>query len=59
MATICPFRISRPASDQLARNEAFRAVRDNLRRQELGSEAPRFVSFVVRPLFDQGKLTCH
>ncbi|CEL07575.1 hypothetical protein ASPCAL10732 [Aspergillus calidoustus] len=44
MATICPFRISRPASDKLDRNEAFRAIRDNLRRQELGSEAPSFCS---------------
>ncbi|KAL2855319.1 hypothetical protein BJY01DRAFT_257053 [Aspergillus pseudoustus] len=42
MATICPFRISRQASDKLARNEAFRAVRDNLKRQEMGSEAPSF-----------------
>ncbi|KAL2859853.1 uncharacterized protein BJX67DRAFT_376001 [Aspergillus lucknowensis] len=42
MSTICPFRISEPASDKLARNESFRAIRDNLRRQELGSEAPSF-----------------
>ncbi|KAL3466179.1 hypothetical protein BJX64DRAFT_23103 [Aspergillus heterothallicus] len=44
MATICPFRISRQSSDRLARNEAFRAVRDNLRRQEMGSKAPSFCS---------------
>ncbi|KAL6239959.1 hypothetical protein BDW75DRAFT_226687 [Aspergillus navahoensis] len=44
MSTPCPFRISRCASDKLARNEAFRAVRDNLRRQELGSKAPSFCS---------------
>ncbi|KAL4921952.1 Endoribonuclease L-PSP/chorismate mutase-like protein [Aspergillus aurantiobrunneus] len=44
MSTPCPFRISRTASDKLARNEAFRAVRENLRRQELGSEAPCFCS---------------
>lgn len=43
MSTPCPFRISRTASDRLARNEAFRAIRENLRRQELGSEAPRCV----------------
>ncbi|OJI99916.1 hypothetical protein ASPVEDRAFT_51207 [Aspergillus versicolor CBS 583.65] len=42
MSTPCPFRISRAASDRLARNEAFRAIRENLRRQELGSEAPSF-----------------
>ncbi|KAL4765342.1 uncharacterized protein BDW70DRAFT_147047 [Aspergillus foveolatus] len=44
MSTPCPFRISRSASDKLARNEAFRAVRENLRRQELGSKAPSFCS---------------
>ncbi|KAL4748157.1 hypothetical protein BDW72DRAFT_205873 [Aspergillus terricola var. indicus] len=44
MSTPCPFRISRTASDKLARNEAFRAVRENLRRQELGSKAPSFCS---------------
>ncbi|KAL4980753.1 hypothetical protein BDW66DRAFT_156473 [Aspergillus desertorum] len=44
MSTPCPFRISRSASDKLARNEAFRAVRENLRRQELGSIAPSFCS---------------
>ncbi|KAL4992636.1 hypothetical protein BDW68DRAFT_184137 [Aspergillus falconensis] len=44
MSTPCPFRISRCAGDRLARNEAFRAVRENLRRQELGSKAPSFCS---------------
>ncbi|KAL4878653.1 Endoribonuclease L-PSP/chorismate mutase-like protein [Aspergillus karnatakaensis] len=44
MSTTCPFRISRSASDRLARNIAFSAVRENLRRQELGSEAPSFCS---------------
>ncbi|KAL4998312.1 hypothetical protein BDV10DRAFT_194447 [Aspergillus recurvatus] len=44
MSTPCPFRISRSASEKLARNEAFRAVRENLRRQELGSKAPSFCS---------------
>ncbi|KAL4870914.1 hypothetical protein BDV12DRAFT_164900 [Aspergillus spectabilis] len=42
MSITCPFRISRSASDKLARNDAFSAVRENLRRQELGSEAPSF-----------------
>ncbi|KAL4778080.1 Endoribonuclease L-PSP/chorismate mutase-like protein [Aspergillus varians] len=42
MSIPCPFRISRTASDQLARSEAFNAIRENLRRQELGSEAPSF-----------------
>ncbi|KAL4931138.1 uncharacterized protein BDV17DRAFT_280381 [Aspergillus undulatus] len=44
MSIPCPFRISRPASDRLARNEAFRVIRENLRRQELGSQAPSFCS---------------
>ncbi|KAI9371877.1 Endoribonuclease L-PSP/chorismate mutase-like protein [Aspergillus egyptiacus] len=44
MSTICPFRISPAADEKLSRNEAFRAVRDNLRRQELGLEAPCFCS---------------
>ncbi|KAL2834910.1 hypothetical protein BDW59DRAFT_937 [Aspergillus cavernicola] len=44
MSTICPFRISRAADEKLARNEAFRAIRENLRRQEMGSEAPSFCS---------------
>ncbi|KAL4965931.1 uncharacterized protein BDV14DRAFT_189236 [Aspergillus stella-maris] len=44
MSTQCPFRISHAASDRLARNEAFRAIRENLKRQELGSQAPSFCS---------------
>ncbi|KAL4809988.1 hypothetical protein BDV18DRAFT_51412 [Aspergillus unguis] len=44
MTTSCPFRIPRTASEKLARNEAFSMIRDNLRRQELGSEAPSFCS---------------
>ncbi|KAL3482286.1 Endoribonuclease L-PSP/chorismate mutase-like protein [Aspergillus californicus] len=44
MSTLCPFRISRAADEQLARNEPFRLIRENLRRQEMGSEAPTFCS---------------
>jgi hypothetical protein len=56
MSTTCPFRISRSASDKLARNDAFSAVRENLRRQELGSEAPRFVP---PPSLSTRSWTCH
>ncbi|KKK13126.1 hypothetical protein ARAM_005899 [Aspergillus rambellii] len=43
-STPSPFRISRKDGEKLDRNEAFRAIRENLRRQELGIEAPSFCS---------------
>lgn len=39
--TVSPFRISSKHLDDLTRNNAFTAVRDHLRRQELGMNAPR------------------
>lgn len=38
-----PFRISLDDEVLLERNDAFAAVRDHLRRQELGMNAPRYV----------------
>ncbi|KAL4897296.1 hypothetical protein BDV59DRAFT_198696 [Aspergillus ambiguus] len=44
-STLSPFRISPRDGETLDTNEAFRAVREHLRRQELGMEAPSFCSF--------------
>ncbi|PYI02255.1 hypothetical protein BO78DRAFT_225353 [Aspergillus sclerotiicarbonarius CBS 121057] len=43
-STYSPFRISPRDRDNLDRNEAFRLVREHLRRQELGMKAPSFCS---------------
>ena len=43
-STYSPFRISPRDRDNLDRNEAFRLVREHLRRQELGMKAPRCVT---------------
>ncbi|PYI21254.1 hypothetical protein BO86DRAFT_189205 [Aspergillus japonicus CBS 114.51] len=40
--TVSPFRISHQDRDNLDRNEAFRMMREHLRRQELGMKAPSF-----------------
>ncbi|KAB8078928.1 hypothetical protein BDV29DRAFT_120627 [Aspergillus leporis] len=40
-----PFRISRKDEEKLDRNEAFKAVREHLKRQEMGMDAPSFCSF--------------
>lgn len=42
--TVSPFRISHQDRDNLGRNEAFRMMREHLRRQELGMKAPRYVT---------------
>ncbi|KAA8646422.1 uncharacterized protein ATNIH1004_007852 [Aspergillus tanneri] len=42
--TFSPFRISRADRERLDRNEAFKAVREHLRRQEQGMDAPSFCS---------------
>lgn len=39
--TFSPFRISRSDGERLDRNEAFKAVREHLKRQEMGMDAPR------------------
>ncbi|GES61873.1 hypothetical protein ATEIFO6365_0011039000 [Aspergillus terreus] len=44
-STLSPFRISQRDGEKLDANEAFRTIRDHLRRQELGMEAPSFCSF--------------
>ncbi|KAH2169351.1 hypothetical protein LV164_004312 [Aspergillus fumigatus] len=41
---VSPFRISNKHSEKLNRNDAFKAVRDHLRRQEIGMDAPSFCS---------------
>ncbi|GAQ04170.1 hypothetical protein ALT_1491 [Aspergillus lentulus] len=41
---VSPFRISQKDSETLNRNDAFKAVRDHLRRQEMGMDAPSFCS---------------
>lgn len=42
--TVSPFRISHRDQLELERNEAFRAMRDQLHRQECGTEKPSFCS---------------
>ncbi|KAJ5105947.1 hypothetical protein NUU61_003294 [Penicillium alfredii] len=42
--SISPFRISRQELASMERNEAFRAMREQLRRQECGTEGPSFCS---------------
>ncbi|KAB8230481.1 uncharacterized protein BDW43DRAFT_164171 [Aspergillus alliaceus] len=42
---VSPFRISRKDGEKLDRNEAFIAVREHLRRQEMGMDAPSFCAF--------------
>ncbi|KAK1140825.1 hypothetical protein N8T08_009821 [Aspergillus melleus] len=43
--TFSPFRISRADGMRLDRNEAFKAVREHLKRQEMGMDAPSFCAF--------------
>ncbi|KAJ5647986.1 hypothetical protein N7490_004358 [Penicillium lividum] len=42
--TPCPFRVSLRDQIELERNEAFRAMREQLRRQDCGMESPTFCS---------------
>lgn len=42
--TTSPFRVSLRDQTELERNEAFRAMREQLRRQECGTEGPSFCS---------------
>ncbi|EAW09874.1 uncharacterized protein ACLA_040900 [Aspergillus clavatus NRRL 1] len=42
---VSPFRISDKDWEKLDRNDAFKAIRENLRRQEVGMDAPSFCSF--------------
>ncbi|KAJ5539735.1 hypothetical protein N7513_008067 [Penicillium frequentans] len=42
--TPCPFRVSLRDQIDLERNEAFRAMREQLRRQDCGMESPTFCS---------------
>ncbi|KAL5364333.1 hypothetical protein BJX96DRAFT_187691 [Aspergillus floccosus] len=44
-STLSPFRISQRDGERLEANEAFKTIREHLRRQELGMEAPSFCSF--------------
>lgn len=41
MTVVSPFRISLNQEELLERNDAFAAVREHLRRQDLGMNAPR------------------
>lgn len=43
MTLVSPFRISLEDEELLERSDAFAAVREHLRRQELGMDAPRYV----------------
>lgn len=43
--TTSPFRVSRHDQIELERNEAFRAMREQLHRQECGTEGPSFCAF--------------
>ncbi|OJJ44321.1 hypothetical protein ASPZODRAFT_153784 [Penicilliopsis zonata CBS 506.65] len=45
MSDTSPFHIARKDEENLERNEAFQAIRDHLKRQELGMDAPSFCSF--------------
>ncbi|KAE8149748.1 hypothetical protein BDV25DRAFT_123100 [Aspergillus avenaceus] len=50
---VSPFRLSRRDQEKLARNEAFGAVREHLKRQEMGMNAPSFCSFHRHSCSDQ------
>lgn len=46
MAVASPFRISLEDEELLEHSHAFTAVREHLRRQDLGMNAPRYVASV-------------
>ncbi|KAE8418794.1 Endoribonuclease L-PSP/chorismate mutase-like protein [Aspergillus pseudocaelatus] len=52
---VSPFRISRKDGEKLDRNEAFIAVREHLKRQEMGMDAPSFCSHHRHSCSDQDK----
>ncbi|KAB8209498.1 hypothetical protein P875_00021512 [Aspergillus parasiticus SU-1] len=52
---VSPFRISRKDGEKLDRNETFIAVREHLRRQEMGMDAPSFCSHHRHSCSDQDK----
>lgn len=54
-----PFRLSYRDTDRLERNEAFAAMREHLRRQELGMQAPRYVWRGIPVLGFRSPLTVH
>jgi hypothetical protein len=54
-----PFRISRKDEEKLDRNEAFKAVREHLKRQEMGMDAPRYVQKENPPCNARSSLTLY